>query len=70
MQSNQPETLLRLKQILGDPQSVPPVPAIIPLKKTAWWDGVKTGRFPQPVRITSRAVAWKRSDIDRLIASL
>jgi hypothetical protein len=37
---------LRLSQILGDPKSDPPIPPIIPIKKSCWWQGVKTGRFP------------------------
>jgi prophage regulatory protein len=69
MQSNQPETLLRQKQILGDPKADPPIPAIIPLKKSAWWAGIAAGKYPPPVKIGARAVAWRRSDIDRLIAS-
>jgi hypothetical protein len=70
MQSNQPETLLRQRQILGDPKAEPPIPPIIPIGKSAWWLGIKEGRYPQPVRLGSRAVAWRRSDIDRLISSL
>jgi predicted DNA-binding transcriptional regulator AlpA len=66
----QSETLLRLPQIIGDAKADPPVPAIYPLKKSAWWDGVASGRFPQPVRISARAVAWRKSDIDALIAGL
>jgi len=62
------ESLLRLKQILGDPKTG--TPPIFPLKKSAWWAGIAAGRYPQPVRISSRAVAWRRSDIDRLIESL
>jgi prophage regulatory protein len=71
MNPNQPqETLLRLPQIIGDPKAEPPILPIYPIKKTAWWAGIKEGRYPQPVKIGARAVAWKRSDIDRLIASL
>jgi hypothetical protein len=46
-----PETgFLRLAQIIGDTKSVPPVQAIIPVSKSTWWVGVKSGRYPQPVR--------------------
>ncbi|MCX6403835.1 MAG: transcriptional regulator, partial [Actinobacteria bacterium] len=39
-----PETaLLRLRQILGDRNSNPPVAPIIPVSRSAWWAGVKTG---------------------------
>ena len=53
-----PETgFLRLTQVLS----------IIPLGKTCWWEGVKSGRFPKPVRLTARCVAWKAEDIRTLI---
>ncbi|SEO85282.1 MULTISPECIES: helix-turn-helix transcriptional regulator [unclassified Nitrosovibrio] len=60
-----PETgFLRLYQIIGDPKAEPPIPPIIPVKKTCWWDGVKSGRFPQPVRtLGKRVTAWRVEDI-------
>lgn len=66
-----PETgFLRLRQIIGDPKSEPPIPPIIPIKKTCWWEGVKTGRFPKPVKIgNGRGTFWKVEDIRALIAS-
>ena len=63
-----PETgLLRLNQILGDRKAEPPVPPIIPVGKTCWWQGVKSGRFPQPVRLGPRIVAWRVEDIKAII---
>lgn len=66
-----PETgFLRLPQIIGDPDAEPPIPPIIPVKKTCWWEGVKSGRFPKPVKIgNGRAVFWRVEDIRALIAS-
>lgn len=65
-----PETgFLREKQILGDKKSKPPVPAIIPVSHTTWWNGVATGRFPKPVKLGPRVTAWKVEDIRALIAS-
>ena len=67
---NLPETgFLRLPQIIGDPKADPPVPAIIPVKKSCWWEGVKTGRFPKPVKLGPRVTAWRVEDIRALIAS-
>jgi hypothetical protein len=43
-------------------------PAIIPVKKSCWWDGVKTGRFPKPVKL-GRCTMWRVEDIRTLIAS-
>ena len=59
---------LRLSQIIGDPKAEPPIPPIIPVKKTCWWDGVKSGRFPQPVKLGPRVTAWRVEDIRNLIA--
>ena len=59
-----PETgYLRLKQIIGDKKSKPPIPALIPVSKSTWWAGVRSGRFPQPVRLTKRCTMWRVEDI-------
>lgn len=64
-----PETgFLRLPQILGNPKAVPPIPAIIPVGKSTWWAGVKSGRYPQPVRsLGKRITVWRVEDIRSLI---
>lgn len=41
--------------------------AIIPVGKSTWWAGVKSGRFPQPVRLCARISAWRVEDIRCLI---
>ena len=65
-----PETgFLRLSQIIGRPDADPPIPPIIPVKKTCWWEGVKSGRFPKPVKLSARVTAWRVEDIRALIAS-
>ena len=51
---------LRLSQILG-----PSGP--IPVSKSTWWAGVKTGRYPQPIKLGPRITAWRVEDIDALI---
>jgi hypothetical protein len=69
MQMNQlPETgFLRLSQILGDPKRG--IPPIIPIGKTAWWEGVKSGRFPRAVKLGPRITVWRVEDIRALIQS-
>lgn len=64
-----PETgFLRLSQIIGNPKAQPPIPAIIPVSKSTWWEGVKSGRYPQPVRTLGlRVTAWRVEDIRALI---
>jgi prophage regulatory protein len=61
MQLTIPETgFVRLAQIL----------TVIPIGKTCWWEGVKKGRFPKPVKLSRRCTAWKAEDIHSLIKTL
>lgn len=63
-----PETgFLRLSQILGNPRSNPPTPPIIPIGKSTWWAGIKSGRYPKPVKLSPRVTAWRVEDIRDLI---
>ena len=59
------------------PQSVDPLllklPAVLstfPVSRSAWFQGVRDGRYPKPVRLGARAVAWRASDIRSLVDSL
>ena len=62
---------LRLPQIIGDPKAEPPIPAIIPVGRSTWWAGVKSGRYPQPVRTLGRRItAWEVGGIRELIRRL
>ncbi len=59
---------LRLRHIIGNSKANPPIPAIIPVSKSTWWAGVKSGRYPQPVRtLGPRITVWRISDIRTLI---
>ncbi len=63
-----PETgYLRIRQIIGDPNANPPNPAIIPIAKSTWWEGVKDGRYPKPIKISPRVTVWKVEDIRTFI---
>jgi len=67
--NNLPETgLVRLWQILGDRRKG--IPPIIPISKSSWWAGVKTGKYPQPVKLSARCTCWHVEDIRALIARL
>lgn len=52
-------SLLRLPQVL----------AKVPVCKTTWWAGVKSGRYPAPVKLSPRVTCWRSSYIDALIAA-
>lgn len=56
---------LRLTQIIGDTKRG--IPAVIPVSKSTWWEGCKTGKFPKPVKLGPRTTAWNVADIRALI---
>ena len=60
---------LRLPQIVGKTATAnsPAIPAIIPVSRSTWWAGVRTGRFPKPVKLGERITAWRVEDIRELI---
>ena len=59
-----PQTgFLRLHQIIGNPKANPPIPALIPVGKSTWWEGCRSGRFPQPIKIGNRITVWRVQDI-------
>ena len=40
---------------------------LIPVGKTTWWMGVKSGRFPKPIKLGDRITVWKVKDIQNFI---
>lgn len=62
-----PETgFLRLSHIVGNKKKghAP----IYPVSKSTWWQGVKDGRFPQPIRISKGITVWRIEEIRALIS--
>lgn len=53
----QQERLLRLKQVLE----------LVPVSKSNWWAGVKSGRYPQPIKLGPATTCWKLSSILQLM---
>jgi prophage regulatory protein len=61
-----PETgFLRVQQIVGNRKAG--IPALIPVSKSTWWQGVKDQRFPQPIKLSPRVTVWRVEDIRILI---
>jgi len=54
------DSLLRLKQVLK----------IIPVSRSTWWAGVKSGRFPKPCKVSPRCTVWRASDIREFIEEI
>ena len=55
-----PEKLLRLSAVLS----------LVPISRSAWYAGVKDGKFPPPIKLGPKTSAWRESDVNRLIADL
>jgi prophage regulatory protein len=53
------EGLVRLSTVLR----------VFPVGESSWWRGIADGKYPAPVRIGARSVAWRASDIRKLIES-
>lgn len=60
MQNISDNALLRLPQVLE----------LIPVSRSAWWAGCKSGRYPKPVKLGPRTTAWRASDIAALLESV
>ena len=59
---------LRLKQIIGDKRQG--TPAIVPVSKSSWYSGMITGKYPRPVLLGKKAVAWRLVDIRALVEQM
>ena len=64
-----PETgFLRIWHILGNKKTN--TPALIPVSRTTFLNGVKSGKYPKPVKLGQRTTAWRVEDIRKLIEKL
>ena len=52
-----PKKYLRLNQILK----------ILPIGRSTWWQGVKDGRFPQPLKLSERITVWDEDEVLDLV---
>ena len=52
-----PSKFLRLPQVLE----------VLPVSKSAWWAGVKSGKYPKSVKLGCRTTAWSAEAISELI---
>ena len=51
---------VRLSQIIGPGRPNP-------VSKSTWWEGVRSGRYPKPVKLGPRITAWRVEDIRALM---
>jgi len=60
--------LLRIYDIIGSKEDG--IEPLIPVSKSTWWAGVRSGRFPKAVKVSSRVTCWKEDEVLSYIASL
>ncbi len=67
--SSLPETgFLRIWHIIGNKKTN--IPALIPISGTSFLNGVKSGKYPKPVKLGERTTAWRVEDIRELITNI
>lgn len=49
---------------------LPQILDVFPVSRSSWWSGVKSGRYPQSVKLGARTTAWRADDIRNLIESI
>lgn len=61
-------SFLRIWQIVGDRKRG--IEPILPIGRTTFLNRVKSGEYPQPVKLGPRTTAWRSEDIRKLAESI
>jgi predicted DNA-binding transcriptional regulator AlpA len=59
---------LRIWQIVGDRKRG--IEPLLPVGRSTFLAGVKSGKYPKPVKLGERTTAWKKADILALLESM
>ena len=59
---------LRIGQIIGDKNKN--IPPILPIGRTSFLNGVKSGKYPKPIKLGVGTTVWRVEDIRTLIDSM
>ena len=49
---------------------IPQILSVIPISRSSWWAGVKSGRYPAPIKLGANTTVWKAEDIHALIRQI
>jgi len=49
---------------------LPEILRLVPVSKSTWWAGIKTGRYPSGVKLSPNVTAWRVSEIEALLIDL
>jgi predicted DNA-binding transcriptional regulator AlpA len=47
---------------------LPEVLSTVGMKKTAWYEGIKAGKYPRPIKRGPRDTVWLMSEIQKVIS--
>lgn len=61
---------IKLPAIIGSSKTEPPTPPIIPVSRSTWLNGIKSGKYPKPIKLGERSIAWRVEDIRALLEEL
>lgn len=66
----QTDRYVRVRQIVGDPEAIPPIPAIVQVGESTWWAWVKDGKAPKPIKLSPRVTVWRESEVRDFVEQL
>jgi prophage regulatory protein len=46
---------------------LPQILAIIPISRSAWWEGIKQGKYPRGIKLGAKTTVWRVEDIQALL---
>jgi len=58
----------RLWHIVGDAKRG--IEPLLPISRSSFLNGVKSGKYPAPVRLGENTLAWRKADIHALLTRL
>lgn len=57
----------RIWQIVGDRKRG--IEPLLPIGRSTFLAGVRTGKYPKPVKLGQKTTAWRKADIQKLVDS-
>ena len=47
---------------------LPQILSVIPISKSSWWAGIKSGKYPKQIKLGEKTSVWKAEEIWALFA--
>ncbi|MCC7280083.1 MAG: AlpA family phage regulatory protein [Chromatiaceae bacterium] len=62
------EGFCRIAAIIGDKRRN--IEGIFPVSRSEWYAGIKSGKYPAPVKLGARLSVWRVQDVRRLLVEI